>query len=184
MDKINIFNSINDDVCHLQVDENLCNLNGVEFCEYGQKMNTRELELCKQNLTQAIRSTERSLQPEYVHQFDIDMVNTVGLYGKTVSNYSNNNFQSESLKDVKESLSYQLIDDGKVVKKVKKIPGPDDTGYLNNNMSVEYTRYNNPLVLAPSCSLNRFESLYIDHQEASRWKTPFLIGEQTRWSRR
>lgn len=184
MDKINILNGINDSICNSNVDEKFCDLNSVELCQYGQTIDNRNFDLCKQNLSQSVRATERSLQPEYVHQFDIQTTNTVGLYGKTVSNYSNNNFQQPNISDVKESLSYQLVDDGKIVKKVKKEPKADDTDYINKNMGVEYTRYTNPLALAPSCTLNRFESLYINHQEASRWKTPFLIGEQTRWSRR
>lgn len=56
--------------------------------------------------------------------------------------------------------------------------------FCDANMNVDYTRYSNPVIFAPVHAKNRFEPLYLNPQEVTRWRTPFLIGEQTRWAQR
>lgn len=79
---------------------------------------------------------------------------------------------------------YATKDPTRMFMKNTCVPEPNNLHFSERRMNVDYTRQSNPLILAPECSKNRFESLYIDHQHSSRWKTPFLIGEQSRWSGR
>ena len=135
------------------------------------------------DLLQSMRPGKYNLDANYANRKIPRRVEDIGFLGKNgVSIAKNKNLIDI---DSKMRMSYAATRDPfkKSHPEFNDVPG-NTVNFRDTSMNVNFTRYSNPNILAPVHSKNRFEPLYLNPQEVTRWKTPFLTGIQTRWEQR
>jgi len=137
----------------------------------------------KQDLLQSMRPGQYLLDPNFTNRKIPRRVEDIGFIGTQGASLARN----KSLIDIdsKMRMPYNATRDPSQMHQAEfdKLP-ENNINFCPTKMNVNYTRYSNPIILSPEHSKNRFEPLYLNPQEATRWKTPFLIGHQSRWENR
>ena len=137
----------------------------------------------KQDLLQSMRPGQYLLDPNYANRKMPRRVEDIGFVGTQGASLARN----KSLIDIdsKMRMPYNATrDPSQMQQQVFEKRAENNIDFCPTKMNIDYTRYSNPNILAPVHNKNRFEPLYLNPQEASRWKTPFLIGFQSRWDQR
>ena len=137
----------------------------------------------KQDLLQSMRPGQYSLDPNYANRKVPRRVEDIGFVGTQGVSIAKN----RNLVDIDSGLRMPYMATRDPFQKTQPFfdaPSQKNVDYCPTKMNVDYTRYSNPNILAPVHAVNRFEPLYLNPQEATRWRTPFLIGAQSRWQNR
>ena len=149
---------------------------------FGRPINYNEGSY-KQDLLQSMRPGQYVLNANYANRKVPHRVQDIGFIGTQGASLSKN----KSLVDIDTQMRMPYVatrDPAEKHQKEFEKPSENNVDFCASKMNVDYTRYSNPNILAPEHSKNRFEPLYLNPQEATRWRTPFLVGVQSRWQQR